>query len=137
MKKKWILRHCELDLWPKVTNFNRVWASLISNRLTKTASKSVHPFGWNFVHKQSWTHRQTAVKKYNPSTISWRCNEIVLDWYKLILKREWIYLARKFIQAYCEYDNQLRIFTHTRKAILTNYWWRCWFRFHPLKKKTK
>ena len=56
----------------KVINFNRVRASVLSNRLAKTASKSVHSFGWNFVHKQSHTHthrktdrhtqRQTAVK---------------------------------------------------------------------------
>ena len=48
-RKKKILSHC--DLWPKVTNFNRVRASVLSNRLVKTASKSVYPFGWNFVHK--------------------------------------------------------------------------------------
>ena len=64
MKKKWILSHRDLDLWPKVTKFNRVRASAISNHWAKTASKSVHPFGWNFVHKNSGhtdtqTHRQT------------------------------------------------------------------------------
>ena len=54
--------------WPKVSNFNKVWASTVSNHLVKTASKSVHRFGWNFVHKNSagqtdrQTHRQTAVK---------------------------------------------------------------------------
>ena len=60
-RKKWVLRHCDLDLWPKVTNFNRVRASELSNRLAKTASKSVHKFGWNFVHKKraGHTHRQT------------------------------------------------------------------------------
>ena len=40
----------------------------VSNHLEKTASKSVHPFGWNFVHKktvdtqtdtQTHTHTQT------------------------------------------------------------------------------
>ena len=71
--------------WPKVTNFNRVQASVLSNRLAKTASKSVHPLGWNFVHKkragQTDTHTQTHRHtdklewKYNPSTISWRCND--------------------------------------------------------------
>ena len=65
--KKWILIHCDLDLWPKVTNFHRVRASFVSNNLAKTVSKSVHPFGWNFVHKKSGhtdrhTHRQTGVK---------------------------------------------------------------------------
>ena len=38
-------RSLDLDLWPKVTNFNKVWASANSNHLAKTASKSVHPFG--------------------------------------------------------------------------------------------
>ena len=62
MKKKWELRHRDLDLWLKVTNFTRVWASAVSNHLAKTASKSVHPFGWNFVHKKTvdtQTDRQT------------------------------------------------------------------------------
>ena len=76
--KKWILSHCDLDLWPKVTNFNRVRASVVSNHLAITASISVHPFGWNFVHKlragQTDTHtqRQTAVKIWiaDDSTIS-------------------------------------------------------------------
>ena len=55
-RKKWVLSHCNLDLWPKVTNFNRARASAVSNHLAKIASKSVHLFGWNFVHKQSQTH---------------------------------------------------------------------------------
>ena len=81
MKNKWILSHCDLDLWPNVTNSNRVWASVLSKRLAKTASKSVHPFGWNFVHKKNWTHTHTDTHtdklqwKYNPSTISWRCKK--------------------------------------------------------------
>ena len=82
MNEKWVLRHCDLDLWPKVTKFNRVRASAVSNHLVKTATKSVRPFGWNFVHKKSGhTDRQTDTHtdklqwKYNPSTISWRCNE--------------------------------------------------------------
>ena len=55
----YIIGHRELDLWPRVTNFNRVRASVLSNHLAKTASKSVHPFGWNFVHKNSGhTHTQ-------------------------------------------------------------------------------
>ena len=71
MKEKWELRHRDFDLSPKVTNFNRVRASAVSNHLVKTASKSVYPFGWNFVHKKTvdthtqtdrHTHRQTAVK---------------------------------------------------------------------------
>ena len=57
----YIFGHGDLDLWRKVTNFNRVWASVLSSHLAKTASKSVHPFGWNFVHKKrtGHTHRQT------------------------------------------------------------------------------
>ena len=56
---KWILSHCDLDLWFKVTNFNRVQVSVVSNRLAKTASKSVRLFDWNFVHKQIRTHTHT------------------------------------------------------------------------------
>ena len=40
MKKKWILSPCDLDLWHKVPNFNRVWASVVSSGLAKTVSKS-------------------------------------------------------------------------------------------------
>ena len=81
MKKKWVLHHCDLDLWSKVTKFNRVRASAGSNYLAKTASKSVHLFGWNFVHKNTVnrqtdrhtdTHTDKLQWKYNPSTISWR-----------------------------------------------------------------
>ena len=32
---------------------------LFINLSAKTASKSVHPFGWNFVHKKSQTDTQT------------------------------------------------------------------------------
>ena len=81
-RKKWVLHHCDLDLWPKVTNFNRVRASAVSNHLAKIASKSVHPFGWNFVHKKSRTHRHTHRDKlqgeYNSSTILWRCKKWLL-----------------------------------------------------------
>ena len=56
----YIFGHRDLDLWPKVTNFNRVRASVVSSHLAKTASKSVHPFGWNFVHKNpGHSHTQT------------------------------------------------------------------------------
>ena len=83
MKEKSILSHCDLDLWLKVTNFNSVWASAVSNHLAKTAFKSVHLFGWNFVHKQSRTHTHTHRHthtdklqwKYNPSMILWGCKK--------------------------------------------------------------
>ena len=47
----YIFSHSDLDLWPKVIHFNRVWASTTSNYLTKTAFKSVYSFGCNCVHK--------------------------------------------------------------------------------------
>ena len=73
MKRKWILRYCDLDLWPMVTTFNTVWTSAVSNHLAKTASKSEHPSGWSFVHKQtSDTNRQTEMK-IKPLHDSWRC----------------------------------------------------------------
>ena len=73
-EKKRILCRGDLDLWPKITNFNRVWASVVSNHSVKTTSKSVHLFSWNFVHKTDrHIHRQAALQwKYNPSTILWR-----------------------------------------------------------------
>ena len=88
MKKKWVLHHCDLDHWCKVTNFNKIRVSVVRNHLAKTSSKLVHSFSWNFVHKQSQTetqmhrqtHRQTAVEKNDPSTISRRCkNAISVD----------------------------------------------------------
>ena len=59
--RKWVLNYCDLDLWPNVTNFNSVCASNVSKHLAKIASKSVHPFGWNFVQIQTHTNtnRQT------------------------------------------------------------------------------
>ena len=78
--KKWMLSHCGLDLWRKVTNFNRVWPSAVSNHLAKTASKSVPPFAWNFVHWQTdrltHTHRKTQTNCNEnitpPRLQSWR-----------------------------------------------------------------
>ena len=55
--RKGVLCHRDRDLWPKVTNFNRVRASAVSNSLVKTASKSVQPFDQHFVHR--WTDRYT------------------------------------------------------------------------------
>ena len=49
------------SLWPwpltQGHQFQYVRASTVSNRIVQTASKSVHPFGWNLVHWQ--THTQT------------------------------------------------------------------------------
>ena len=75
MKKKWELRHCDLDLWPKVTKFNRVRASAGSSHLAKTASKSVHPFGCNFVHKNFRTHRQTDTHTHRHTDTQTNCSE--------------------------------------------------------------
>ena len=91
---RYIFCHSDLDPWPKVTNFNRVRASAISNYLAKSSSKLVHSFEWNFVHKkraghtdrQTDTHTHTDTQthrytdklqwKYNPSTISWMCKNV-------------------------------------------------------------
>ena len=54
---------------PKVTKFNRVRASAGSSHLAKTASKSVHPFGWNFVHKECWTHRHTHGQTHRQTAV--------------------------------------------------------------------
>ena len=70
-----VLRHCYLDLWPKVTNFNNVWASAVSNHLAKTAFQIgsfvrlefcsyAEPDTHTHTHTDTHTHtqRQTAVK---------------------------------------------------------------------------
>ena len=78
---EYIFYHSDLDLRPKVINFNRVRGNVISNYLAKTASKSVYRFDRHFVNKrtdrQTDTHTHTQTDKlkwkYNPSTISLRC----------------------------------------------------------------
>ena len=61
-----------LLIWPKVTNFNRVWASAVSNHLAKTASKSVIRLAGILLTRKHRTHTQTdrhtdKLKwKYNP-----------------------------------------------------------------------
>ena len=65
MKEKWILRHCDVDLWPKVTNFNRVRATAVISYLAKTVSKLVYIAVWSAFCSQTdrriHTHRQTEV----------------------------------------------------------------------------
>ena len=55
-------------------NFNRVRASAVSNHLAKTASKSVHPFGWNFVQKKSG-HTDTHTQTHRHTDTQTNCNE--------------------------------------------------------------
>ena len=69
------------DLWSKVTNFNWVWTSAVSNNLAKIVSKSVHPLGWKFVRIQSRTHTDKLQWKYNPPHI-----KKPLEWYH----RNWV-----------------------------------------------
>ena len=88
-EEKLVLRHCDLDLWPKVNYFNRIRASAVSIHLAKTASKSVHhsvrlefcsqefPDTQTDRQTDKHTHRHTdkLQLKYNPSTILWRCKK--------------------------------------------------------------
>ena len=64
----------DLDLWPKVINFHRVWASAISNYLAKTASKLVHSFGWKFVHKKRAGHTHTNTHRQTDTQTNWSEN---------------------------------------------------------------
>ena len=59
--------HCDLDLSPKVTNFNSVRGNAVSNYLAKTASKSVYRFDRHFVHKRTHTHTHTD-RQTDPQT---------------------------------------------------------------------
>ena len=72
---RYIFCHSDLDLWPKVTNFNRIWASVLKNHLAKTASKSVHPFGWNFVHQNSAGHTHTDRQTDRQTDTLTNCSE--------------------------------------------------------------
>ena len=70
LRKKRILRHCDLDLRFKIANFNKIRVIAISNNLAKTASKSVNPFGCSLTDTQTdrqtdtqtITHTHTAMK---------------------------------------------------------------------------
>ena len=71
-------REVNRELWRKngyyVTVYVDLWPSAVSNHLAKTASKSVHLFGWR---SAGHTHTDKLQWKYNPSTILWRCNKQV------------------------------------------------------------
>ena len=117
----YIFGHRDLDLWFKVTKFNRVWASAVSNHIAKTASKSVHPFGWNFVHKKraGHTHRHTDKLewKYNSSTISWRCKkkfECDIEVLKTLLLEYCIYMPLVWLY--------LNFIKKKKKRLITNLW---------------
>ena len=57
------------------------WANL-SNRLVKTASKSVHSFGWNFVHKNSG-HTHTHTLTHTHTHTQTNCSEnITPPWFR-------------------------------------------------------
>ena len=73
---RYIFCHSDLDLRPKVTNFNRVLASTKSYHLAKTASKLVQSFGWNFVHKKRAGHtdRQTDTHTHTDTQTNWSEN---------------------------------------------------------------
>ena len=58
-EKKWILSQLPSPLT------NRVWASVVKKHLAKTATKSVHPFGWNFVHIHTHTYTHTRAHTLN------------------------------------------------------------------------
>ena len=126
-RKKWELRHCDLDLWPKVTKFNRVWATNRSNHLAKTASKLVHPFGWNFVHKNFWTHthRDTQTNCSENSTISWRCKNL------LWMNDKYAYFNFVILNYWDTHNLSIK-FVGTVASIVQNlislFWWFCWFR---------
>ena len=93
-RKKWVLRHSDLDLWPKVTNSNRVQASAVSNYLAKNMSKSVHLSGWNFVHKQSFTDTHT---NWSENITPPRFRGGVTKWLNLNLYT-WNWISAKLLQ---------------------------------------
>ena len=77
-------RHCSLDLQPRVIKYNIVQASAVSNHSSKSTLKSMHTFGWNFVHWQTDRHTHTHTHththkvqwKYNPSKVQWSQNDV-------------------------------------------------------------
>ena len=114
MKKKWELRHCDLDLWPKVTKFNRVWASDESNHLAKTAFKSVHPFGWNFVHKNIRTDTHTHT--HTQTDTQTNCSENITPprFRGGVIMQYWFLLYSKYIQ-----KNEYKINTSNMRILLS------------------
>ena len=74
--KKWILRHCDLDLQSKVTNFYAVQTCAVINYLAKTALpnwciRSVVILINTDRHTNRHQHTDKLPWKYNPSTILW------------------------------------------------------------------
>ena len=56
-----IFCHSDLDLRHKVTNYSKVRASAVSNRLAKIVSKSVHLFDQQFVHRCTDTQTYISI----------------------------------------------------------------------------
>ena len=81
------------------SDFNKFKTSVVSSLLVKTASKSVHSFGWNFVYKQSHrlTHTDKQQWKYNPSTISYRCKKRE----NKFPMRQWLHVFTSRLNVWC------------------------------------
>ena len=99
-RKKWVLRHCDLDLWPKVTNFKRIWASLVSNHLSEDCVK-IGVAVWSAFYSQTnrqtdrHTHTQTDVHseaKIFPSMTLWSCKKRMVTNYTSIQLMSFFYL---------------------------------------------
>ena len=111
MKKNEYWVTVTLPFLPKVTNFDRVRDSAVSNRLAKPASKSEHPFGWNFVHKETsgqthtqpgrQTHRQTAVKN-NPLRCRWGVKISYLCFWRIHLLKSLLHSLWHNFEFLCE-----------------------------------
>ena len=123
IKSSFRMSHCPLGLWPKVTNFNKVRASVVSNNLAKTVSKSVHQFGWNFVHKKSGhtdrhTHRHTDIQTHTQT--NWSEN-ITYPRFRGVVESSWEYVIRtRFVVPHLKHSTFL--FNLGSRWLLKVYW---------------
>ena len=96
------MRHCSLDLPAKVINFKGVRASVVISHLAKSASKSVHPFGWSFIHWQrdTQTNRFTVMYKIAVARVTvWR--SIIDSLYTVFFPLEQLLPLRNFQKNKC------------------------------------
>ena len=118
--------HCDLDLWPKVTNFNRVWTNAKSNCLVKTPSNSVYRFDQHFVHKfrhvsgycdlDLWP----KVTKFNRVRASARSNHLTKTASKSVHLFGWNFVHKK-CRTHRHTDTHTHTHTHTHTDTQTNW----------------
>ena len=74
-RKKWVSRHCDHDLWPKVHNFKLDLSQCVNQPFNENCVQIGNALGWNFVHKktvdtQTHTHTLTHTHTHTQTNCS-------------------------------------------------------------------